>query len=379
MKPTELRLAAAARLPVALALAAACYGFVGTAAFVGHDVALVQIACAFPLAMLLAAKLARRSSTAGMLTLAALLLGVIVFHGTSLPPAVLRPLLAMGLATSAALVAAAVCLPAGTAGWPAFAVALLACVLLPATHVAARVRHDVAQLGELLDQSRFGEARTLSQQLLTLSASATWQGRPVSQVASDLEKMVANLERQVDTPLPLHATAGQRLHRARLLAMLGRTDTALEVLATIDAPPPEADNLRGAIHEAKADWAAAQAAYHAAKAISEARPESKERQAALVQATTGIAYCERKQGRYAAAESAYLALLSLAPTADSHFLLAQFYEDAQRTGPARDHARRAMALDPARYQQPGETLLRKLAVGHFGCLGVHSQEWSAKP
>jgi hypothetical protein len=378
MNPTNLRLAASARPPIALALAAAFYGFVGAATFVGHDVALVQIACAMPLAMMLAACIERRASTAGLLSLAALLLGVVVFHGTSLAPVMLRPLLAMGVATSAALVAAAVCLPGETAGWPAFAVAIIACVLLPATYVAARVRHDVAQLGELLDQSRFGEARALSQHLLTLSASATWQGKPVSQVAADLEKMVANLERQVEAPLPPHANAGQRLHRARLLAMLGRTDTALEVLATIDAPPPEADNLRGAIHEAKAEWSTALAAYHAAKASSEACPESKERQAARVQATTGIAYCERKQGRYAAAESAYLALLSLAPTADSHFLLAQFYEDAQRTGLARDHARRAMALDPARYQQPGETLLRKLAVGHFGCFAVHSQEWSAK-
>jgi tetratricopeptide (TPR) repeat protein len=87
-----------------------------------------------------------------------------------------------------------------------------------------------------------------------------------------------------------------------------------------------------------------------------------------VQATTGIAYCERKLGRYAEAEAAYLERLALSPTAETHFLLASFYEDAQQTSNARTHARLAMALAPERYRQPGKKLIDKLDTLHFGCL-----------
>jgi len=60
--------------------------------------------------------------------------------------------------------------------------------------------------------------------------------------------------------------------------------------------------------------------------------------------------------------------LTLAPDADSHFLLAQFYEDTQQTASARRHAQRAVALAPERYQERAEQLLNKLATFHFGCL-----------
>ena len=85
----------------------------------------------------------------------------------------------------------------------------------------------------------------------------------------------------------------------------------------------------------------------------EARPESPARAAGVLRATTGIAYCLRKLGRYAEAEVAYREVLALSPTADSHFLLAQFYEDAQQAGKAREHARRAIELAPDRYPKDG--------------------------
>lgn len=61
-------------------------------------------------------------------------------------------------------------------------------------------------------------------------------------------------------------------------------------------------------------------------------------------------------------------------TADSHFLLAQFYEDAQQADKARTHARRAMALAPERYQKEGEKLINRLTTFHFGCLHVLAAE-----
>jgi tetratricopeptide (TPR) repeat protein len=87
-----------------------------------------------------------------------------------------------------------------------------------------------------------------------------------------------------------------------------------------------------------------------------------------------MGYCRRKLGRYAEAEATYLEMLELAPTAESHFLVAQFYEDTQQTAKAREHARKAMALAPDRYDDVGRRLINKLSVYHFGCLGVYDVE-----
>jgi hypothetical protein len=93
-----------------------------------------------------------------------------------------------------------------------------------------------------------------------------------------------------------------------------------------------------------------------------------------VQALRGIGYCARKAGRTSQAEAAYQALLKTSPTADSHFLAAQFYEDAQATSLALRHVRQAMALDPRRFGESGRTLVNKLQTAHFGCWGVYSSD-----
>ena len=110
------------------------------------------------------------------------------------------------------------------------------------------------------------------------------------------------------------------------------------------------------------------ACYEAAARAWESSPPSPERAAGLAQATTGAAYCLRKSGRYAEAETAYQQLLALSPTADAHFLLARFYEDTQQTAKARTHAKLAMAAAPERYRRQGEMLIDKLNTLHFGCL-----------
>jgi len=67
------------------------------------------------------------------------------------------------------------------------------------------------------------------------------------------------------------------------------------------------------------------------------------------------------------AEAAYRQRLDLAPTAESHFLLALFYEDTQQSARAREHARLAMQLSPARFGERGRRLIDKLDSLHFGC------------
>jgi tetratricopeptide (TPR) repeat protein len=76
----------------------------------------------------------------------------------------------------------------------------------------------------------------------------------------------------------------------------------------------------------------------------------------------------------ALAEAAYQQLLELDPSADTHFLLAQFYEGTQQAAKAQFHARQAMALAPDRYDQAGQRLIDKLITHHFGCWGASAAE-----
>jgi tetratricopeptide (TPR) repeat protein len=158
--------------------------------------------------------------------------------------------------------------------------------------------------------------------------------------------------------------------------MLGRTEAALAMLPSLEESnaAPSVAKLRGTIYETRGDWRAALASYQKARNGWESRPPSPERSAGLLQSTTGMAFCQRKMGRYADAEVMYGQVLALSPSADSHFLLAQFYEDTQQAAKARMHARRAIALSPARYREEGEKLIRKLSVFQFGCLGVFAAE-----
>ncbi len=364
-----------------------------------RDVALVHLLCALPLAGMLAVVVYARVPAAGVVGIAVggLVVGVVPLS-TDLTGAlraepflgiVLRSLSSLGLALWAMLVAAVLIgVQRPAAGlrieWkPALALGLLgitALALPPTTYVGARCRHDVARLGEFIEQSRFGEAQMIVRGLLVLDARRTLHGQPLSEVAEKIEQIVEQLESQVAIPLRAYPTTGERVARARALAMLGRTDEALEVLKPVNDPQwtPDVESLRGTIYETRGDWNEGLTAYRAAKAAWESRPTSQVRVAGILRATTGIAYCLRKRGQYAQAESAYQEVLALAPTADTHFLLAQFYQDTQQAEKARVHARRAMELAPERYQPEGEKLIKKMMISEFGCLSVFNAEDSGR-
>jgi tetratricopeptide (TPR) repeat protein len=248
-------------------------------------------------------------------------------------------------------------------------------VIVPQLYISARCRHDAARVVDLIEESRVGEAQVLAQRVLTLRGSAQCKNIPLRDAAVRIASIVEEIERRVGTELPASSSAEQRLGRARDLAMLGQTGDALAVLDSWPAllDDPEGCNLRGTIHETKGEWKKALHWY--ARARNDYLSDEVGT-AGLLQACRGIAYCERKLGHLPQAEAAYHELLALAPTADTHFLLAQFYEDTQQATKAQFHARQAMALDPPRYAAPGQKLIDKLITLHFGCWGAYATEQS---
>lgn len=249
---------------------------------------------------------------------------------------------------------------------------LCVAVAAPALFVEAHIERDARRLVELVEQSRLGPAAELAHTLHLLDPQRPIDGYPLAAVADQLQRHVTELQQRVSQPLARDAAPVERLSRARDLAALGRDDEALATLSALQDGPlaAEAFNLSGVLYEDQQRWEAGLAAYQQARDLAGQHSDPDEEQRLLAEAARGIAYCERKQGHNRNAETAYLELLALSPTAETHFLLAQFYEDTQQTGRAREHADRAAALAPARFAEPVRTLNNRLSTAHFGCWGV---------
>lgn len=356
------------------------------AVFVWLDVAAVCVMAAVPLAAVVVNLARGRWPRLPRLLFGSLLFGVAVAMtnlGEGAGSHVLRLVVAVLSTTGVGLVLAGLADAASAKvvrrfrGTGAIALALSVLVVIPTLYVDARVRHDLKLLTELLEQTRLGEASELVGRIAALQPAADWQGRPIAALRRDLDRTVLELRARVAVALADAADPLARIDRARDLAILGDTDAALKILSDrrIEAiEAPEVMNLRGTIHETRSDWMAARDWYRRARQALEGLPASEGRLAMLLQAQRGIAYAERKAGRTSEAEAAYRDLLSLSPTAETHFLLAQFYEDAQQTDLAHQHARLAMTLDPRRYGRSGRELIDKLQTVHFGCFGAFEAE-----
>lgn len=255
-------------------------------------------------------------------------------------------------------------------------VAVLALLVFPPFYIYVRIASEAQRAYELLGESRFGEAQSLLDQILRLRSGATWNNVNLREANERLQALIAPIEARIQLPLESNAASDTRLARARDLAMLGRTE---ESLSALDASPalddsPEASVLRGAIHEAQGRWQTALDWYARAVKpfVNEPVDASAEPVDTRLKALSGIGHCERKLGRLHQAEAAYSQLLALAPTAETHFLVAQFYEDTQQTSLAKAHARQAVVLAPDHFKDRARHLETKLSTTHFGCFSAFS-------
>jgi tetratricopeptide (TPR) repeat protein len=249
---------------------------------------------------------------------------------------------------------------------------LIMLALVPRVYLDARGRHDAEQYFSLRQQSRLGEASSLLRRILFLDPAIRKDGHFLRREQSELDREIDSLNRQVSTELSTTASFDQRLQRSRLLAMLGHTSDAINLLLekSESIQSVEACSLLGTMHENRHDWNSAIRFYGIAETLLRSSPAETADSAEAYQVAMGSAYCYRRLGRLSEARACYLRLLEIDPNADTHFLLAQFFEDIQETSSARHHALEAARLDPSRYRERGNQLTRKMRALHFRCLSV---------
>ena len=249
---------------------------------------------------------------------------------------------------------------------------LIVLALVPRIYIDARGRHDSEQYLSLRQQSRLGEASSLLRRMLILDPTIRKDGHFLRREQSELDREIDSLNRQASTELPATASLNQRLQRARVLAMLGHTNDAINILLekSETTNSVEACSLLGTMHENQHDWNSAIRFYGTAETLLKSTPGDTSASAEAHQVAMGSAYCYRRLGRLSEARACYLRLLEINPNADTHFLLAQFFEDIQETSSAQHHALEAARLDSNRYRERGHQLIKKMRALHFRCLSV---------
>lgn len=293
---------------------------------------------------------------------------------------ILRPVLAFWLMMTLCLIEGQISKRGKTSessskqGFLIWGLALMTAVLVPAIYIQSRVNEIVTTVEESLGSGRLGDARRLTREVCVL---APWQkigDLPAGDLARDLDRSCYEIERNLGF-MQLESRENEEAiyQQARLLTILGKRSAALRLLAPWKdqkTVSPLTCQLLGNIYQQQEQWGESERWYQKSLNAWKRLPHSEQQQAGIVSAWKGIAFAERKRGKYEEAESAYLSALSLAPTADQHYLLAQFYEDTQQTSKAREHALRAMALNADRYGKSGQKLITSLQQQHFGCLNV---------
>ena len=127
----------------------------------------------------------------------------------------------------------------------------------------------------------------------------------------------------------------------------------------------------GLILQREEKWEESLDAYSIALKLWQNKAENPQALAGQTSAYRGIALAEKKIGKTAQAEVAYQKLITLAPTAENHFLLARFYEEKQRSELAMKHAQQAAALAPGQFKEPAQKLIEMMKSSHFGCFRIY--------
>ncbi len=257
-------------------------------------------------------------------------------------------------------------------GWLPVAMLFALTILVPAAYADAVADGIRIDLERSLESRRFGLANRQSEQFAQLNPSGLIHQKSVQKVQQELEAIVAKLNTEVRRPIFADAPVAVLGRRITVLMHLDRNEEALQLLEPLtdgDRFEPISLDYKGLCHQRLNQMSQSLEAYQAAVAYWESQPASQSKRSGLASAWKGIGFAARRLDQRTMEEQAYRELVAVAPTAESHLLLAQCYREHQKTRLAAEHSAMAMQMDPA-MQSQSESILSSMSMDHFGCLQV---------
>jgi tetratricopeptide (TPR) repeat protein len=250
--------------------------------------------------------------------------------------------------------------------------ASLVAVAIPAGYANYLFRQQSRALETQLQEGRYAGSLELATRLAAAGSEQPIGGQSIVAVRNELARLLESYRRQLAAPLPADATNEQVIQRAALHAALGEYEPALRLLDILAASDLSAGLLRGSILDdlERHDEAAKQ--FRGVIAQAKANP-SPQRDAAIVQASEGLAETLRDQRRIREAEVAYLDGMRDVPAAEAHFhfQLGRHYALGGRSQAALASFGRAAELDPGQFgldRPEVQQLIRPLHEGTPSCL-----------
>ena len=256
--------------------------------------------------------------------------------------------------------------------WSPLGIGLVLATVIPFSYGHFLADYYSNQLTEALKNQRLELARSASGCWSRLAPQAHWQDQPVAEIHAQLAGEVNRIRHALS-----ELSAGQvRSNPGMVASMFLQLDDFDGAVAVIKphlrgtAPSPFAWDTFGLILQRQELWRESEQAYRKAFELWNQESDSSNKNG-LASALRGIAHAQNRQGRVRDAEQTYQQLLEIDSSAETHFLLAQFYEEEQQTEEAYHHASEAMILAPGQFQQPGQTLINKLQSAHMGCFQIY--------
>ncbi|MFG0261497.1 MAG: hypothetical protein ACF788_03825 [Novipirellula sp. JB048] len=244
--------------------------------------------------------------------------------------------------------------------------------LIPAAYADAVAEGIRLELEQSLDSRRFALANRQVARYAQLKSSGQVQGKSIQRVRRELDEIVLALTREAERPLPADASLSELGRRITVLMHLDRNRQALQWIEPLTHGPrfhPVSLDYKALCYQRLGQLPESMQAYQDCLAYWKTQPEGDARRSGLASAFKGIGFAARRLNQRRLEETAYRELVAVAPTAESHFLLAQCYREHQKTRLAAAHAAKAIELDPG-FAAQSQTMLSSMSTDHFGCLQV---------
>ncbi|HBN76327.1 MAG TPA: hypothetical protein DD473_11015 [Planctomycetaceae bacterium] len=249
---------------------------------------------------------------------------------------------------------------------------LLAATVIPFMHTQFLVTYHQTQFQEAMNHQRIEKARINARDWIRLAPQAKWNSLKVTTVYKDLQKQCDALKQQLSR-FGSEVRSDQIGARIQMHLHLDQNENAIELIQPLlnSSQAALAWDTYGLILQREEKWHESLDAYSIALKLWQNNADNPQALAGLTSAYRGIALAEKQIGQTTEAEAAYQKLITLAPTAENHFLLARYYEEKQQSELAMKHANRAATLAPEQFAVPAQKLIDMMKSSHFGCFRIY--------